>query len=78
MLPAFAGIEGEADAVAEEAWRSFTSVPAIGNEDPGDFAEAARDAGISHFMLLNEIRQGMMNLFVVALYHTFVQQIITQ
>lgn len=75
MLPAFDGIEGEADAVAEEAWDAFMSSADPENSDPGDFAEAAHDAGISHYMLLNGIRQGMVNLFASALYHTFEQQI---
>jgi hypothetical protein len=73
-LPAFAGIEQEAEAVSEEAWEAFMSGPGTGNEDPGDFAEAAEQAGVSHYMLLDGIRQGMVNLFAAALYHAFEQQ----
>ncbi|MCU1302008.1 MAG: hypothetical protein JWQ87_2292 [Candidatus Sulfotelmatobacter sp.] len=75
MLPAFAGIEDEAETVVEKAWDALMSAPGTGDEDPGDFAEAAQDAGISHYMLLNGIRQGMVNLFAAALYHAFEQQI---
>ena len=47
-----------------------------GEEDPSDLAEAAQDAGVSHYMLLNGIRQGIINLFAAALYHAFEQQVI--
>lgn len=76
MLPAFEGIESEAEAVSQEAWDAFMSSAGAGDEDPGDFAEAAQDAGISHYMLLYGIRQGMLNLFAAALYHCFEQQIV--
>ncbi len=51
------------------------SAPATGDEDPADFAEAAEQAGVSHYLLLDGIRQGMLNLFAAALYHSFEQQV---
>ncbi len=75
MLPAFAGIEEEARAISEETWEAFMSAPGTGDEDPSDFAEAAEEAGISHYMLIDGIRQGMINLFAAALYHIFEQQV---
>lgn len=75
LIPAFDSISDESNAVAEDAWDSFMSGPATGDEDPGDFAEAAMDAGVSHFFLLTGIRQGMVNLFASALFHTFEQQV---
>jgi hypothetical protein len=75
MLPAFGGIEEEAEAVSQEAWEAFMSAPATGDEDPADFAEAAEQAGVSHYLLLDGIRQGMLNLFAAALYHAFEQQV---
>jgi hypothetical protein len=74
-LPAFSGIEQEAEKVSEEAWDAFMSAPGTGDEDPSDFAEAAEEAGVSHYMLLNGIRQGMVNLFAAPLYHAFEQQV---
>ena len=41
LLPAFAGIEEEAEAVSQQAWDAFMSSPATGDEDPADFAEDA-------------------------------------
>jgi len=75
VLPAFDNIDGEANAVAEETWDAFMSAPGTGDEDPGDFAEAAQDAGVSHYSLHYGIRQGMVNLFAAALYHAFEQQL---
>jgi hypothetical protein len=75
-LPAFAGIEQEAEKVSEEAWDAFMSAPATGDEDPSEFAEAATQAGASHYLLLDGIRQGMVNLFAAAIYHALEQQLV--
>jgi hypothetical protein len=74
MLPAFTGIEEEAEAASKEAWDAFMSAPGTGDEDPAAFAEEAEQAGVSHYMLMDGIRQGMVNLFAAALYHAFEQQ----
>lgn len=76
LLPAFQTIEAEAEAISEEAWEGFMSAPAIGEEDPGDCAEAAEEAGVSHYLLLDGIRQGMLNLFAAALHHAFEQHVL--
>ncbi len=75
LIPQFEGINAEAEKVSEEAWDRFMSMPSTGDEDPGDFAEAAQEAGVLHYSLMNGIRQGMLNLFAVALYHAFEQQL---
>jgi hypothetical protein len=74
VLPTFEDIDQEAEKVAERAWERFMSLPGTGDEDPGDFAEAAEEAGVSHYMLLHGIRQGILNLFAAALFHLFEQQ----
>jgi len=76
ILPAFQGIEKEAEGVADDTWEKFMSTVGSGEEDPSDLAEAAQEAGVSHYMLLNGIRQGIINLFAAALYHAFEQQVI--
>lgn len=65
----------ESDRIADEDWERFRSMPATGNEDPADFADRALNAGIAHYTLMYGIRQGMLNLFAAALYHTFEQQV---
>jgi hypothetical protein len=74
LLPAFETIGDEADAVADEAWEAFMSSPGTGDEYPGDYAEEAQDAGLSHYTLLSGIRQGMLNMFAATLFHAFEQQ----
>ena len=69
-------IEAEAERITEEAWERYMSMPSTGNEDPGDFADKAMEAGVSHCELMYGFRQGMLNLFAAALYHAFEQQII--
>ena len=68
-------IELESNKITEEVWERFMSMPATGNEDPADFADRALNAGIAHYTLMYGIRQGMLNLFAAALYHTFEQQV---
>ena len=77
LLPNFEKekIGEESDRIADEDWERFMSMPATGNEDPADFADRAENAGISHYALMYGIRQGMLNLFAAALYHTFEQQV---
>lgn len=75
LLPAFANIEEEAEKASQEAWEASMSAPATGYEDPADFAEDAQQAGVSRYILLDGIRQGMVNLFAAALYHAFEQQV---
>lgn len=75
VLPAFENIEEESKRISEETWERFMSMPGTGDEDPANFAEDAEQAGVSHYLLFDGIRQGMLNLFAVALYHAFEQQI---
>ncbi len=75
VLPGFENIEEESEQVSKETWERFMSMPGTGDEDPADFAEVAEQAGVSHYLLLDGIRQGILNLFAAALYHAFEQQI---
>jgi len=77
VLPGFDGIEAEAQAHSEELWNEITSLPGTGDEDLSDFAEAAQEAGVDRYMLLDGIRQGIVNLFAASLYHAFEQQVIS-
>ena len=74
VIPAFDGIEQEANKVAQKAWDDFMSSPATGEKDPADFAESAKMAGVDYYVTLAGIRGGMVNLCAVALYHAFEQQ----
>ena len=75
LFLSFETIEAEAEAVTQKVWKGFMSGVGTGDEDPANSAEAAQDAGVSHYLLLAGIRQGLLNLFAVALFHTFEQQV---
>ena len=68
-------IEKESSRISDEAFDRYKSMPARGEEDPSCLADRAERAGISHYILMSGIRQGMLNLFAAALYHAFEQQI---
>ena len=68
-------IEEESENISEEKWEQFLSQPSSGEEDPADFADMAVSDGVSHLILMTGIRHGMLNLFAVALYHCFEQQV---
>ena len=80
VLTNFENIESEADKATDEAWNESMSQPASEYEyqDPGDLAGSAlyQEVGISLYQLLAGVRQGIINLFAVALYHCFEQQIV--
>ena len=77
LLTNFLNLEAEAEEATEEAWNKYMSQPASEYEhhDPGDFAEAAQEVGIDLYQLLTGIRQGIINLFALALFHCFEQQV---
>lgn len=75
VLPAFDGLEEESQRIADNTWKNFMSKPGTGNEDPTDFAELAQESGVTHYILLIGIQQGIINLFATALYHAFEQQV---
>ena len=75
ILPGFEGIEFESESVAKEAWEGYMSSPGTGDEDLSEFAEAAEQKGVARYLLLDGIRQGIVNLFAASLYHAFEQQL---
>ncbi|HEX9876020.1 MAG TPA: hypothetical protein VGC50_05140 [Gammaproteobacteria bacterium] len=75
ILPSFAGLEQEAEKVSKDAWDAFMAMPGTGDEDFSDFADEAEQAGVSHYVPLTGIRQGILNFFAAALFHCFEQQV---
>jgi hypothetical protein len=74
ILPAFEVIEEEAECISDEEWKRLGQI--YGEDaDPGDLAEAAQEAGIDHYTMMKNLEQGIINLFAVAAYHLFEQQL---
>jgi hypothetical protein len=76
LLPAFGDIEAEAEAVTEAEYNRLGQLPADDSIDMADAAEMARDEGIGHYEAMTSLRQALLNLYAVALYHAFEQQLL--
>lgn len=71
LLGAFAGIEEEADDVAQSAFEAYGR--GAGEGDMGDLAQSAEEQGIAYYQTLAELKQGVTNLLAIGLYHLFEQ-----
>src|SRR5438309_1746796 len=70
-LAGFAKIAEEADEYGNRMFESY--VQAVGQRDAGDFADEARDQGVQYYVLLSNLRQGIVNLLAAGLYHLYEQ-----
>ena len=70
-LAGFARIAEEADDYGNKMFESY--VQSVGEADPGDFADAARDQAAQYYVLLSNIRQAILNLLAAGLYHLYEQ-----
>lgn len=76
LLPTFTSIENEADAISDDTWERLGAAGGP-DSDPASDAELAEDAGLTHYLSMVDARQGLLNLFAVALHHLFEQQQLT-
>lgn len=76
LLPTFDFIDQEAESISDELYGRLNAVDDP-DGDPAMDAEAAEDAGNSHYIAMNEVKQGLLNLFAVALHHLVEQQQLT-
>lgn len=74
VLLSFSNVEAEAEAAAEKEGQRLINQSADECADMGALAEQAETIGISLFSTLEAMRQSMVNLAAVALYHIFEQQ----
>ncbi len=74
VLPGFADIDKEGKQIEEEAYHSLLS----GYDDEpdlGSLGELAHDQAITYYETMYGIRQGVVNMFAVGLWHLFEQQL---
>ena len=76
LLPTFASIEDEAEAISDETWERLGALSGP-ETDPGMGAEAAENAGLRHYEAMVNAKQALQNLFAVALHHLIEQQQLT-
>jgi hypothetical protein len=70
-LAGFAKIAEEADEYGNRMFESY--VQAVGELDAGAFAGEARNQGVQCYLLLSNLRQGIVNLLAAGLYHLYEQ-----
>src|SRR2546425_7819860 len=71
VLAGFARIAEEAEEYANKMFESY--VQSVGEGDPGDFADAARDQAVQYYGVLADLRQGIVNLLAAGMYHLYEQ-----
>lgn len=78
VLPAFQGIEDEAEQVADSVYEELGQLPAdeYSYIDMSDLAEIAHDKGLERYEELAGAKQALLNIAPVALYHLFEQQLL--
>lgn len=76
LLPTFDSIGEEATDVQNEVLSLYEHA-ASSNEwlDPDQASEVAFNAGMEHFDMVLDIKQGLLNLFAANLFHLFEQQV---
>lgn len=74
LLPAFENLNAEADQIEEQHWKMLCSLPGDENVDMASLAESAFDVGLTHYLMMKGLRQGIINMMAAAIYHLFEQQ----
>lgn len=77
ILKAFANVEQEAEKLKDEQYRRLLQAPASEDGGPGMdvVAESAEDEAINFYTSMADLKQGIINIFSVALHHLFGQQL---
>jgi hypothetical protein len=76
VLPALPDAALAADARADEVWQQGMSQASDGSDDAGEWAERAEEEGAARYARLAGIRQAMLNMGTVMLWHLWEQQIL--
>ena len=75
LLPTFDSSAEEGEQATSAEWERLGQAGASDSTDPSDDADQADQVGVDHFLLLEGVRQTLINLSVAALYHLFDQQL---
>ncbi len=78
VYPEFESIGLEADEVAEAEYERIGNIPCSEYDawDMSDAAEQAFEVGLAYYDALDGVRQSLLNLSIVALYHMLEQQLL--
>jgi len=75
LLPTFDSSAEEAEQAANSEWERIGQAVASDSTDPADLADQAEQVGVDYYLLLEGVRQTLINLSVAALYHLLEQQL---
>jgi len=77
VLKGFYNVEQEAGKLAKEEYKRLLQAPVGKDGGPGMdvLAERAEEEGINFYLTVRSLRQGLVNLFAVALYELFLQHL---
>ena len=75
VLPSFDGLKEEAEKMAEEEFERLSKSPGSSYTDPVDLAEKAYEKSIDYYIVMTNMRYGIIGLFIVGLYHLFEQHL---
>ena len=75
ILPVFKNIEQEAEQVSDEEYKKLNQY-ANENSDESEIAEHAYFTRVEYFSRLEAVRQSIINMFAMAWYHLFQQQLL--
>ncbi len=75
LLSQFGNIEAEADKAADEWLENSNHLFDPDRHDPGDFYEAANDAGIEFYQLLSDMRDRTVLSVVAGMFHEWDKQL---
>lgn len=75
ILPVFKNLDREAEKITQQEFKRLGYLADPTQFDEGDIAEMASDKGISYYLNMTGLLQGILNLFAVGAYHRFEQQL---
>lgn len=78
IAPAFRTMEEEAERIVNDKYELLVQKPGVPDADLdlSDLAEEAQESGIEYYLIMRGIEQGITNLFAVAMYHLFEQELL--
>ena len=71
VVPAFEGIAEDAERATKAEYERLGAMPYGDQIDMSDVAEMANDHGIAYYETMSGVRQGVLNVLAVGLYHLF-------
>ncbi len=77
VLQAFRNIDQEAEEISRAEYERIGSLPGGEHYDMAHAAERAFQTGLVHYEQMMGMRQGIINMFAVFLYHLFEQQLLS-